>query len=75
MVKSYQDLVYNAHGMLKDYYSYEEISYMPLKDLFRIVEYFRPKLQEIARRQSEQQLELELQGKKGMVKPGSKKRW
>lgn len=73
-MKSYQDLVYNAHAMMRDYYTYEEIGYMPIKELFRSVEYFRPKLQEIARRQSEKQLELELQGKRGMITPGSKKR-
>ena len=70
---SYRDLAYNAHGMLKDYYTYEEITMMPLSGLFTLIEYFRPKLREIARQQQSKALELELTGKNRQMNPNGRR--
>lgn len=73
-MKDYRDLVYNAHSMLKDYYTYEDISMVPIKDLLALIEYFKPKLRDIANRQARDTLMLEMQGKKNQLKPGSNRR-
>ena len=64
-------MVYNAHSMLKDYYTYEDISWIPIRDLLALIEYFKPKLREIANRQAKDTLMLEMQGRKGQMKPVS----
>lgn len=69
IVDEYRNLIYNAHTMLKDYYTYEDLNAIPIKDLFSLIEYFKPKLQEIYRRQQQSALEMELQGKKGQLRP------
>lgn len=66
-------MVYNAYSMLKDYYSYEQIYHMPLRDLFSNIEYFKPKLKEIARQQEAARLEAELTGKRNNRSPGGRK--
>ena len=71
VLKNYKDLVYNAYTMLRDYYTYEDISMFPLRDLFHTIDYFKPKFQEIAQRQQRDAMALELQGKKGQLKPGT----
>lgn len=68
--KDYKDLVYNSHTVLRDYWSYEEISWMPIRDVLDEVAYFTPKLKEIARQQEADRLKAELAGKQNMVKPG-----
>lgn len=73
-VKDYRDMVYNAHTVLKDYWSYEDIYNMPLRDVINEVNYFMPKLREIARRQERDRLEAELSGKKNMKQPGGTRR-
>ena len=57
--------------MLKDYYDWDRISWIPIKDLFERFEFFRPKFQEIARRQSQERLEAELMQKR-MNRPSNK---
>ena len=64
-------MIYNAHSMLKDYYTYEDINSIPIKDLLSLIDYFKPKMREIANRQAKESLMLEMQGKKGQLKPGS----
>ncbi len=66
-------MVYNAHTVLKDQYSYEEIRWMPLRDCFDAVDFITPKLQEIARRQESEKIEAELTGKANMKRPGGRK--
>ena len=63
-------MIYNAHSVLRDYWSYDEIANMPLRDVISETEYFTPKLREIARRQQNEQLHAELAGKRNMKKPG-----
>lgn len=63
-------MIYNAHSVLRDYWSYDEIANMPLRDVISETEYFTPKLREIARRQQSEQLQAELAGKRNMKKPG-----
>ena len=46
--------------MLKDYFSWEELSWMPIKDLMGWISFFQPKFQEIAKRQAQERLEAEL---------------
>ena len=63
-------MVYNAHSALRDYWTYDEIANMPLRELIAKTEYFTPKLREIMKRQQAEQLNAELSGKKNMKKPG-----
>lgn len=67
-------MAYNAHSVLRDYYTYEEIGAMPIHGLLSLVNYFTPKLREIARQQHARQLEAELTGKRNQRKPGGIKR-
>ena len=60
----YFDLAYNAHAMLEKYYTFDEITQMPLKDLFAEIELFKPKLKAIARQQEQARLQAELEGKR-----------
>ena len=46
--------------MLKEYNTYDELSWMPIKDLMDRIGFFQPKFQEIARRQSQERLQAEL---------------
>lgn len=62
--REYFDLAYNAYSMLKEFYTYEEITWMPIRGLFDEIDKFHPKLKEIARRQEEARLKAELEGKK-----------
>lgn len=50
--------------MLKDYNSWEELSWMPIKDLMDRINFFQPKFQEIAKRQAQERLEAELTQKR-----------
>jgi len=72
--KSYKDMIYNAHSALRDYWTYDELANMPLRDLITKTEYFTPKLREIMKRQQAEQLNAELSGKKNMKKPGVRDR-
>lgn len=65
-------MVYNSHTVLRDYWTYEEINQMPLRDVIAEVEYFTPKLKEIARQQEADRLKAELAGKRNMKRPGGK---
>ena len=73
--KSYKDMVYNAHTALRDYYTYEALYYMPIKNLIEEVEYITPKLNEIARRQQADRIRAEMAGKANMMDPRSSRRW
>lgn len=64
-------MIYNAHGLLRDYYTYEDIAMFPIRDLLETIDYFKPKMREIAARQQRETMELELQGKRGQLKPGT----
>ena len=50
--------------MLKEYYPYDDIKNMPLKNLMQQVKYFTPKFKEIAKRREQERLKMELEGKK-----------
>lgn len=65
-------MVFNAHSVLRDFRSYEDLNNTPLRDIIEEIEYFTPKLNEIARRQEAERLKAELAGKQHMVKPGRK---
>lgn len=65
-------MVFNAHSVLKDYWSYEELSYMPIRDIIDEVNYFTPKLRQIAKQQETVRLQAELAGKQNMKQPGGK---
>jgi len=73
-LKRWRDLAYNGHQMLRDYWTYEEIQTMPIRGLLDEIDYFTPKLKEIARRQEEERLKAELEGKRNMKRPGRNKR-
>lgn len=64
--KQYKDLQYNAYNVLKDHYpDYEYIGMIPLKDLIQEVDFFTPKLKQIADMRAQQAMEKELMGKTG----------
>ena len=71
-MKEERDIVFNAHSVLRDFRSYEDISKTPLRNVIEEIEYFTPKLKEIARQQEADRLKAELAGKRNMVKPGRK---
>ena len=62
--RDYFDLAYSAYNLLKEYYTYQEIQSMPMRNLFGEIEKFKPKFQEIARQQEMARLNAELDGKK-----------
>ena len=70
VTKEWRELVYNSHSVLRDYRSYDEILSMPIRNLLDEVNFFSPKIKEIAKRQETEQLKAELEGKRNMVKPG-----
>lgn len=61
---------YNAHTFLNEYYTFDEIGQMPLKDLVATIEYFKPKMKEITQRQEAERMKMELAGKKNSRRPG-----
>lgn len=63
-------MVYNAHSALRDYWSYEDLFDMPIRNVIAEVEFITPKLNEIAKRQEQERLKAELQGKANIVMPG-----
>lgn len=69
-IKDYKDLVYNAHMTLKDYYSYEQISCMPMRVILGELDFMRPKIKEIMRAQANATLQAELSGQRHQVRPG-----
>ena len=60
----YLDLVDNAYSMLKEYFTFEDLYWMPIKNLLYWIHYFRPKFEKIARRQENERLKMELEGKR-----------
>jgi len=56
--------------MLKDYNSWEELTWMPIKDLLDRIQFFQPKFKEIADRQAKERLEAEL-AQKRMARPSN----
>lgn len=60
---------YNSHALMKEYYTYEDIGRVPIRDLINEINYFTPKAKEIMRRQEQARLESELTGKKKMNMP------
>ena len=71
---NYRDLAYNAHAMMKEYFTYDDIQAMSLRDLFSLLEYFKPKIQEIIKQQQSAQLKAELTGKKNTMSPLMRRR-
>ena len=54
--------------MLKDYYTFDEVEAMPIRELFAIIEDFKPKFKEIARQKENARLQAELEGKRRQQK-------
>lgn len=74
LANDYRDMVYNTHVALKDYWSYEQLGYMPIRDLTDQLDFFMPKLKEIANRQANNRVQAELTGKTNQVQPGMRGR-
>lgn len=70
----YRDMVYNAHTALKDYWSYEQLGYMPIRDILDQLDFFLPKLKEISNRQANNRMQAELTGRANQVQPGMRGR-
>lgn len=58
-------MVYNAHQLMKDYYTYDELMEMPLRYFFDELDFFSTKAKEIADQQAKDRLEKEVAGKSG----------
>lgn len=63
-VQNNREMVYNANMLMRDYYSYEQLLEMPLGMLFNEIDFFGKKAAEIAKRQADEKLKAELEGKK-----------
>lgn len=62
--KEWVDLAYNVHGASRDYWSYDEITMMPIRALLRWVDILTPKLKEIAKRQEADKMTQDLTGQR-----------
>lgn len=62
-LREYKDLVFNIHQMLREYFSYEDLMWMPLRNLFAQVDEFKPRFKRIAAEREKMQVEQELKGK------------
>lgn len=69
-------MVYNAHTALREFYPYESLYYMPIKNLMEEVEFITPKLNEIVRRQQADRMKAEMTGNLRMTDPNRMvRRW
>ncbi|MCM1230134.1 MAG: hypothetical protein NC489_08375 [Ruminococcus flavefaciens] len=57
-------MAYNVHSASRDYWSYEEITMMPIRNVLRWVDYITPKMKEVAKRQATDQMKNDLMGQK-----------
>ena len=62
-LREYNDLVFNIHQMLKDYFTYDELMWMPLRNLYSQVDEFKPRFKRIAAEQERMRIDQELKGK------------
>ena len=70
-----QEMVYNAHAIMRDYFTYEDILEMPLGKLFDQLDFFGKKTAEIAKRQADEKLKAELTGRRQQaIKPKTNRR-
>ena len=72
-LKTWMDLVYNANTMMKEYWTYEDITYMPIKSLLALVKYYTPKLKEIAKQQEAARVKAELENKRKQRQQSSRR--
>lgn len=63
----------NAHQMLSEYFTFEDLNNMPLYQLLEYVNFFMPRMREIARRKQAKQFEAELAGKRNRLGPGGRR--
>lgn len=57
--------------LMRDYYSYEQLMEMPLGMLFSEIDFFSKKAAEIAKRQADEKLKAELEGRKSSKHSGT----
>nr|DAO98248.1 MAG TPA: hypothetical protein [Bacteriophage sp.] len=62
-------MIYNAHTLMKDFWSYNDLYWMPLRDCIEQVEEFMPRMKEIARQQEAERLKSEFTGQKNGMRP------
>lgn len=63
-LKEYKDMAYNVYTMLQEYYTYEEIRWMPLRNVKDLVKEFKPRFEEIQRRRKDEELKRQLKADK-----------
>lgn len=68
------DLAYNAHAMLKDYWTHEDITCIPIKNLLGLIKYYTPKFREIAKQQEAARIKAELEGKQRQKRNQSRRK-
>mgnify|MGYP001042336517 CR=1 FL=1 len=60
----WMDLAYNVHGASREYWTYNEITMFPIRNLLKWVAYLEPKLKEIRKRQEADQMKQDLTGQR-----------
>lgn len=68
-MSDHKEMIYNAHALMRDYYTYDELMDMPLGHLFDEIDFFAKKAKEIADRQAKDKIENELSGRSGGKRP------
>lgn len=63
-LNDWRDLAYNTFNASRDYWSYDEITWMPIKGLLNWIEYLTPKLKAEIKKQEADRLKQELTGKR-----------
>lgn len=71
--KDYREMAINAHQILSEYFTFDDLYTMPIYQLLDHVNTFLPRMREIARRKQAKQFENELAGKKNHLKPGGRR--
>ena len=66
-LKEWNDLAYNVHSASREYFSYSEITMIPVRNLLRWVDFLTPKLKEIAKRQETDKI------KNALMSPGQRR--
>ena len=54
----------NAFRLLNEYFSFDDLMAMPLRDLIDYIEYFSPKMKRIAEEREERRVKAELENKR-----------
>lgn len=63
-LNDWRDLAYNTFNASRDYWSFDEITWMPIMGLLDWIDYISPKLKEEMKKREADKLKQELTGKR-----------